>query len=386
MRVLVACGTRPEFVKLAPVVRALSAAGISVRTVATGQHHDKEMAGHLFEELGLVPDEEHRLPTGGRQRIGALAAQAETELSEHRPDVVLLLGDTNTIPAYGLAARRAGVPVAHLEAGLRSFNETSIEEVNRRVAASLSSLQLAPTELARRFLLREAIPEDRIHVVGNPVIDVLCATGVSRRPAATRRGALVTAHRATNVDDPERLRAVVGIVARLAEEVGPVLFPVHPRTAARLAEHGLEGELARTGAELRPPLAYAEMMNCLAMSAVVVTDSGGLQEEASYLGVPVVVLRRSTPRWEGVAAGTTRLVGLELDRAVAAAREFCEPPELERVAAVPCPYGDGHTSLRVAALLSDPDLVRSVTPREPDLAEWLPPELAGLMASAAASP
>ncbi len=376
-RVLVPAGTRPEFVKLAPVVAALRAVGLTTRVVATGQHHDAAMAGSFFDELGLEPDARHELAGDEPARLAGLVAQAERELADWRPDVVLLLGDTNTVPAYGLAARRRRVPVAHLEAGLRSFNATSIEEVNRKVAAQLASLQLAPTELARRFLLDEGIAEDRIEVVGNPVIDVLVAAGAAARAPEARSGVLLTAHRATNVDDPERLAGLVRIVRRLATEVGEVLFPVHPRTAARLEETGLRAELDLDGIELRPPLSYSEMLARLAASKVVVTDSGGLQEEASFLGVPVVVLRRSTPRWEGVALGSARLVGLDVEAALEAAARFAEPAELARVAGLPCPYGDGRTSRRVAGLLADDGVVARMALCEPDLVDWVPAGIAG---------
>ncbi len=369
---LVACGTRPEFIKLAPVVRALKGRGVAVRTVATGQHHDEAMADAFFAELALAPDERFSLEGDEPSRIGGLAAQAERELDAHPADVVLLLGDTNTVPAYALAARRRRIPVAHLEAGLRSFNETSMEEVNRKVAAATATLQLAPTELARRFLLDEGIVPDSIHVVGNPAIDVLVEAGVHPRPAEERAGVLVTAHRATNVDDRDRLGRIVALVCRLADEVGPVRFPLHPRTASRLESFGLVTELVRPGVELFAPQPYSAMLEMLCSSRLVVTDSGGVQEEASYLGVPVVVLRRSTPRWEGVALGSSVLVGLDIEAAVSAATRFAEPAEQLRVSTTPCPYGDGRTSQRVAELLLDDDVCKEMAIVEADLVDWLP--------------
>ncbi|HLI44448.1 MAG TPA: UDP-N-acetylglucosamine 2-epimerase (non-hydrolyzing) [Acidimicrobiales bacterium] len=381
-RVLVACGTRPEFVKLAPVVKALAACGLPVRTVATGQHYDLEMAGAFFEELGLRPDVRHELGGDEPARLGGLVAQAERELSEHAPDVVLLLGDTNTVPAYGLAARRRGLAVAHLEAGLRSFNERSMEETNRRVGAAAATLQLAPTELARQFLLAEGVPERAIEVVGNPVIDLLVEMGVTALPHHERAGVLVTAHRATNVDDPERLELLVGLVDSLAAELGPVVFPVHPRTADRLRSTGLLARLERPGIDLLPPVPYGEMLGLVRSARVVVTDSGGVQEEASFLGVPVVVLRTSTPRWEGVLLGTARLVGLDQAAALSAAAFFCEAREQERVAATPCPYGDGRTGERVARLLSDEEVLERIRPKEPALATGLPPAVSAVSARA----
>lgn len=364
--ILVPFGTRPEFVKLTPVVAALRAAGQRVRTVATGQHYDPTMADAFFAELGLEPDVRWELHGDEAERLGRITALAERELATSRPDLVVLLGDTNTVPAFCLAARRARVPVAHLEAGLRSFNETSIEEVNRKVAAVSARLHLAPTELAAAFLRREGVPDERIEVVGNPVIDVLVTSGARPLPPTGREGVLVTAHRATNVDDPDRLDRLVELVVLLSKEVGPVTFPVHPRTAQRLEEAGRLARLDVGGVDLRPPVPYGEMLRLLGRARVAVTDSGGVQEEASYFGVPTVVLRRSTPRWEGVALGTSRLVGMDVEAALEAAARFALPEEQARVAAVPCPYGDGRTSQRVAGLLESEEMWRLLAIGEPD--------------------
>ncbi|MBW6439245.1 UDP-N-acetylglucosamine 2-epimerase (non-hydrolyzing) [Actinoplanes hulinensis] len=364
--VLVPFGTRPEVIKLAPVVHALRAAGHRVTAVDTGQHQDAVMSGDIQRTLGLAPDLRLAKPND----LGALVTAAAAVLPDRGADLVLALGDTHTVPAYALAARGAGIPFAHLEAGLRSFNPRSLEEVNRRVAAATAQLHFAPTDRAAAFLRAEGVPVERIFVVGNPVIDTLREKGVRPVPPADRTGVLVTAHRASNVDDPARLARLVDVVARLAA-IGPVRFPIHPRTRARLHEHGLAGRLAALpGVTCEDPLPYDGLLTALAHARVVVTDSGGLQEEAAYLGVPVVVLRRSTPRWEGVEAGTAVLTGLtsddEADRAVAAAHHLSTPAELSRVAALPCPYGDGHTGARVAALLADPALDPLLTLDEPD--------------------
>ena len=364
--VLVPFGTRPEVIKLAPVVHALRAAGHRVVTVDTGQHQDAAMSGDIQRALGLVADLRLDRPNG----LGGLVTGAFGVLAAHPADLVLALGDTHTVPAYALAARNTGIPFAHLEAGLRSFNPRSAEEVNRRVAASIAQLHFAPTDRAAAFLLAEGVPAERIFVVGNPVVDTLREKGVTAVPPARRSGVLVTAHRASNVDDPARLARLVDVVGRLAV-IGPVRFPVHPRTRARLHEHGLFDRLAALpGVTCEDPLPYDDLLDALAHARVVVTDSGGLQEEAAYLGVPVVVLRRSTPRWEGVEAGTAVLTGItsdtEADRAVTAARRLSTPAELTRVSALPCPYGDGHTGARVAALLAGPSLDRLLTLDEPD--------------------
>lgn len=367
LEVLVPFGTRPEIVKLAPVVAALRRRGLDVTVAATGQHADPSLTEVFYAELGLRPDVTATLDGDPAQRLGGLLTTAARTVQAVAPDVVLLLGDTNTVPAYCLAARAARVPVAHLEAGLRSFNETSMEEVNRRVAAATASLHLAPTALAARFLAAEGVAPERVRVVGNPVIDLLRARGVRGLPLEQRRGAVVTAHRATNVDDPARLAELVRLLAGLGERLAPVLLPLHPRTRRRLEEAGLlERVAALPGVQVRDPLPYAAMLDAMARCRVVVSDSGGLQEEASWLGVPVVVLRTSTPRWEGVATGAAVLTGLDADRALDAAVAAAGPERQRLVAGLPCPYGDGTTGEQVADLLLDPAVRPLLDLAEPD--------------------
>jgi len=373
-RILVPFGTRPEIVKLAPVIEALHGAGHDVHSVATGQHDDPMLSEAFFADLTVDPDVRHVLPEGESARIGVLVAHAYEDVPRVEPDVVVVLGDTNTVPAYALAARRFGVPVAHLEAGLRSFNPRSLEEVNRRVGGVTASLQLAPTELAARFLRDEGIPPERIRVVGNPITDVLLRLAPPPRPPDDRHGVVVTAHRATNVDDPARLARLVELLRGLATDVGSVRFPVHPRTRARLEETGALATLERTpGLQLEPPLRYADMLDAVAGARVVVTDSGGLQEEASWFGVPVVVLRTTTPRWEGVLAGTARLTGLDVDAARTAVRELGEATAQEHAAGLPCPYGDGHVAARVVDALADAERRGLLGITEPALGAALPP-------------
>jgi len=382
MRLLVPFGTRPEIVKLAPVVEALRAAGDTVHAVATGQHHDPLLADAFFADLALEPDHRHELPSDESARVGALLAHAYDDVAQVAPDAVLMLGDTNTVPAYGLAARRFGVPVAHLEAGLRSFNPRSLEEVNRRVAVAIASLHLAPTPLASRFLEREGVPEGRRPVVGNPITDVLRRLAPRRRSAVERSGVLVTAHRATNVDDPDRLDRLVRLVCRLARELAPVRFPLHPRTEARLAAAGALDRMRSTpGLTLEQPLRYPAMLDALAGARVIVTDSGGLQEEAAWFGVPVVVLRTTTPRWEGVLNGTARLVGLDVERAAHAAIELASPEAQAHAEATPCPYGDGHVGTRVARTLHEAADAGLLSIAEPPLDDDLPPEVIAAFAS-----
>lgn len=373
MRLLVPFGTRPEIVKLAPVVAELRAAGDDVTVVATGQHHDADLTDVFYAELGMRPDVLLGVDGDRAARLGGIVTGALRVVERVRPDAVLLLGDTHTVPAYCLAARNATVPVVHLEAGLRSFNPTSVEEVNRRVAAATAALHLAPTELAGRFLRAEGVPAERIAVVGNPVLDALRAVGATRRAPHERRGVLVTAHRPTNVDDPARLAELVALVRELADTIGPVSFPMHPRTRAALRRHGLLTALDHPGVSVREPVPYSAMVRLVAGAAVVVTDSGGLQEEASWLGVPVVVLRRSTPRWESVHNGSAELTGLDAARAVKAALRLAAPDAQARVAALACPYGDGRTGRRVVEALHAPGTAALLALREPDFVDREPP-------------
>ncbi|MBS2551901.1 UDP-N-acetylglucosamine 2-epimerase, partial [Catenulispora sp. NL8] len=236
MRLTIPFGTRPEIVKLAPVVRELRQRGWPTRLVFTGQHHDPALGEEFLRSLDMGPDSRWLLPSDPAATLGALLEHAVEEVTTSTPDAVLLLGDTMTVPVFCLAARRACVPVVHLEAGLRSFNETSMEEVNRRIAAATASLHLAPTALAARFLAAEGVDAARIRVVGNTVVDVVRESRVGRVPVESRAGVLVTAHRASTVDSPERLATLVELLVRLAglaasdAAFGPVLFPAHPRT------------------------------------------------------------------------------------------------------------------------------------------------------------
>jgi len=371
-RWLVPFGTRPEVVKLAPVVEALRALGADVHTLATGQHHDPAMADAFFADLALEPDTRWNLPDAENDRVGALIAGAYTELASGAHDAVLALGDTHTVPLFALAARRFGLPFVHLEAGLRSCNDRSVEEGNRRVAGALATLHLAPTEYAAHVLDGEAVAADRVFVVGNPVTDSLRRFGPAPWPVADRFGAVVTLHRPTNVDDPDRLAELIALVRTLADELGHVRFPVHPRTRDRLGRDGFAELATAPGVTLEPPLRYRDMLDAIASARVVVTDSGGLQEEAAWYGVPVVVLRNTTPRWESVLARTSALVGTDAARALAAVREFTAASEQERIAATPCPYGDGHVGPRVASLLLDAATERLLSVTDPGLAISVP--------------
>ncbi|MFI1964306.1 non-hydrolyzing UDP-N-acetylglucosamine 2-epimerase [Streptomyces pathocidini] len=377
-RILVPLGTRPEIIKLAPVLMGLSAIH-DIRVVFTGQHTTAALGDDMLTEFGIDPIErwtpDPRTAGSGAESLGALTSKAAGSLRRHRPDAVLVLGDTYTVPAFCLAGVAAQVPVVHLEAGLRSYNPLSREEANRRVAASLAALHLAPTERAAAVLRGEGIPAERIQVVGNPVLDALRSRGVLAAPVSERRGVLITVHRPTTVDVPERLAEVVRTVERLSREAGPVVFPVHPRTADRLRAFGLEEQLAATGAEILAPLPYTDLLRRLRHSQVVVTDSGGLQEEAAWLRVPAVVMRGSTPRWEGVEAGLARLSPVEHGAVCEAVAEVTAPRFVARLASLECPYGDGRTAEHTARVLGRSDVWERMSLREPDFTDGQVPTI-----------
>lgn len=362
-------GTRPEVVKLGPVVHALRDVGAQVVVVATGQQNDPALIDATFAAANLKPDVTWDLGDGSYfDKAGALYAAALTHLSEAGPNAVAIVqGDTTTVPIVAHAARRNMVPVVHVEAGLRSLNPQSLEETNRKVAAAISAIHFAPTELAARFLAAEGVPSERVFVVGNSACDALLASGVQSTPVAERVGVVVTAHRATNVDDPTRLRAIVDIVMELARTAGPVVFPLHPRTRGRLDEFEMYDELLATpGLNLCDPMPYGQMLGELATCRLVVTDSGGLQEEAAWFGVPTVVMRSSTPRWEGVENGTAILAGVSYQKVMAAAAKLLTAESQEHAASVPCPYGVGDSGQQMAQILISPLADELLQISEPD--------------------
>jgi UDP-N-acetylglucosamine 2-epimerase (non-hydrolysing) len=326
--VLHVVGARPNFMKVAPLVASLARWGIPQRLVHTGQHFDERMSGVFFEELGLPrPDAYLGVGSGSHAdqtaRVMIAFERALQEISP-RPALVVVPGDVNSTLAAALVAAKAGIPVAHLEAGLRSFDRSMPEEVNRVVADHLSDLLLTPSADADENLRREGIAGERVVRVGNLMIDTLLAHLPRARslPVPERLGlsrgayAVVTLHRPSNVDDPAVLRPLLGALARIAREL-PVVFPVHPRTRATLASPELAG--AAAALRLVEPQGYLEFLSLTSSARLVLTDSGGLQEETTALGVPCLTLREGTERPITVSEGTNEVVGTDPDRIVAAA-------------------------------------------------------------------
>jgi UDP-GlcNAc3NAcA epimerase len=349
VRIATIIGNRPQFVKAAAVSRRLRE-NFDELIIHTGQHYDDELSRIFFEELD-VPRPEWELGAGSGSNTAQTArilAALEPVLAEVRPALALVYGDTNSTLAGALAAAQADIPVGHVEAGMRSFDRSMPEELNRLLTDHASDLLLCSTGTALENLEREAA-RGEAHLVGDVMADVSLAfrdiaeersdilASLGLEPAAYL---VVTAHRAGNVDPPERLGALVALLERLP---APVVFPVHPRTRARLEAAGLTERLA--GLRLVPPLGYLDFLKLARNARAILTDSGGVQKEAYLLGVPCVTLRDRTEWIETVEVGWNVLVDLDADAALTALerRPPDERPEL---------YGGGHAAERVAEVLA----------------------------------
>jgi UDP-GlcNAc3NAcA epimerase len=353
VKILTVVGNRPQFIKAAAVSGPLREHHQEI-LVHTGQHYDDSLSRVFFAELGLArPDRELGIGGGSNTaQTSRMLAALEPLLLEVQPDAVLVYGDTNSTLAGALAAGQVSVPVLHVEAGMRSFDRTMPEELNRVLTDHLSTLLLCPSDTAAANLRAESVA-GRVAVVGDVMVDVAMrrqpsARADERTPAehGVRPGEylLLTAHRAGNVDDPARLRALVDLVAALS---GPVVFPLHPRTHARLADAGLDGELEKIdGLHVSGPLGYVEFSALLCQARAVLTDSGGVQKEAYLAGVPCVTLRANTEWVETVAAGWNTLVDLDAGAALAA---LAAQPPSER----PALYGDGRAAERCVQAIGE---------------------------------
>ena len=358
-KIMCVVGARPNFMKMAPLMAAFRGGTDPFDTtlVHTGQHYDAGMSDIFFRQLGMpAPDVQLGIGPGTQgAQTGRMMAALETVVNERRPELVVVVGDVNSTLAAALVAAKAGVPVAHVEAGLRSFDRRMPEEINRIVTDALATYLFATEEDGVANLRREGIEDDRIFLVGNVMIDTLMALlpQIRERRMAAEMGlapggyGVVTLHRPSNVDDEGMLERWVSVLERIGSAL-PLVFPAHPRTAARLASAGLDGRLAGSGVKVVEPLPYVEFISLVADSRLVLTDSGGIQEETTVLGVPCLTLRDSTERPVTVRLGTNQLVGVEPEAAIAAAEGVLSGPPASH--SVP-PLWDGRAAERIAQIL-----------------------------------
>lgn len=364
MKLCFLLGTRPEVIKLSPLIREASMRGIPFFIMHTGQHYSHDMDGRFFEEFGL-PEPAYHLGIRSSashlqgEHTGKMLIAIERVLLAEKPDIVIVQGDTNTVLAGALAVRKLrtapsylATRLAHVEGGLRSFDPSMTEELNRMVADQLSDYIFAPSDTAKQHLIREGIGENRIFVVGNTIVDaVMHATANADASAVLKDLGLspkqyffVTAHRQENVDDPKKFGGILEGLRRIAERFHlPAVYSLHPRTAKRMEEFGFSFP---SGVRVTRPVGFFDSLKFQKEARLILTDSGGLQEEASILGVSCVTLRDFTERPETVSAGVNALAGTDPDRIEAAVAQMMEKTHEWRPL-----YGDGTAAKQIMDVL-----------------------------------
>ena len=331
MHILSVVGARPNFMKVAPLHREMERRGLRSRVVHTGQHYDAKMSDIFFRQLEM-PEPDVYLGVGSAshaRQTALIMEQFEQVVLEDAPDLVLVVGDVNSTMACALVASKLHIPVAHVEAGLRSGDRSMPEEINRIVTDSISDLLFVTEESGTKNLRAEGVPEEKIFFAGNVMIDSLVffrekagETDILERHDLEEGGyALMTMHRPSNVDHEDGLRELLAVLRGMSGLL-PVVFPMHPRTKSRFDEFGLSGELeALGGVRILEPLGYLEFLRLMDKAAIVVTDSGGIQEETTYLRVPCITLRDNTERPITVTMGTNELMAFHAEAIVRRVRE-----------------------------------------------------------------
>jgi UDP-N-acetylglucosamine 2-epimerase (non-hydrolysing) len=354
MNISIILGTRPEIIKMSPVIRECEQRGMEHFMLHTGQHYSYEMDKVFFEELEL-PQPAYNLDAGSgthAEQTGKIMIGIEKILMKEKPDVVLVLGDTNTVLAGALAATKLQIKVGHVEAGLRSYDRTMPEEINRVLTDHISDYLFSPTETAKENLLREGIQEDKISVTGNTIVDAVYqnlkiakgkADVLEKLDLKPKEYFLVTAHRQENVDVKDRLKGILRGLELIRKEFSlPVIFSVHPRTQSRIKEFGLSLD----GINAINPTGFLEFLQLESNARLILSDSGGVQEEACILGVPCVTLRDNTERPETVEAGSNMLAGADPNRILE-----CAELILTKEKGWKNPFGDGKAGKKIIEIL-----------------------------------
>ena len=351
-------GARPNFMKAAPLIEAIRKDDLmEAQLIHTGQHFDENMSNVFFEQLGLPKPDRYLDVHGGSpaHQVGRIILALEKEFEKRKPAVVVVFGDVNSTLAAAIAANKFDLKLAHVEAGLRSFDRSMPEEHNRIVTDMLSDLLFTPSRDADQNLIDEGISEDRIYFVGNIMVDSLLRfkTVAEEKKAWENYGmspghyGLVTLHRQSNVDALEDLEEIVDALVEIQSDL-PLLFPVHPRSQKHLADHGLAGRLSEAGIRVLEPLGYLEFLSLMTRAQLVVTDSGGIQEETTVLGIPCLTVRSNTERPITLRMGTNRLVGNKRDGILTGFRAAISQP----LSGTQPELWDGKTAQRIVEILA----------------------------------
>jgi UDP-N-acetylglucosamine 2-epimerase (non-hydrolysing) len=374
---LIIAGTRPEIIKLTPVMEWLDRLGVKYVFVWSGQHYDYELSEIFFEEL-RTPKPHIKLNVGSgshAEQTAKIMMALEKQIKKIKPSIIIAEGDTNTVVASSLTSLKCQTPFAHVEAGLRSWNIIMPEEVNRKVADAIATIHFAPTKLAVVNLLFEGISPKNVYLTGNTIVDMVnkfkdlimkkSEALLSEYGLHNNNYILVTLHRAENTDNPQRLGNILKALAELSQQYD-VIFPMHPRTKNRIIDQGLEKYLQKV--KIIKPLGYIEFLSLLANCGVVLTDSGGVQEEAFILRIPTVTLRYNTERPETTIHGLNRLAGAETEPIVKLTLHQINCAKKMKSLEVENLLGDGHAGERIAKILRELS-EKGITLEEPDLRE-----------------
>jgi UDP-N-acetylglucosamine 2-epimerase (non-hydrolysing) len=371
IRLLSVVGARPNFMKIAPIVKELeNFPDIKHCLVHSGQHYDELLSGNFFADLNLPePDVNLQVGSGSHAvQTAEIMMRIEPVLLDYQPQMVLVVGDVNSTIAAALTAVKLGIKVAHIEAGLRSFDMTMPEEINRKLTDAISTLLLVSEESGVDNLKREGVPAEQIFLVGNVMIDcllrhrevarkspILNKLGIRHDSSDCHSYGVLTLHRPSNVENPQTLQGILSAVNSIAEEI-PVFFPIHPRTRKNIESFGLFSYLADATGERNKgiipldPLGYLDFLSLNGHARIVFTDSGGIQEETTVLGVPCLTLRENTERPATVLHGTNQVVGVDSDRILAAARFVLGKPAPARKCP---PLWDGKAAPRIVAIIRE---------------------------------
>ena len=352
-------GARPNFMKIAPIHRIMKISDIiEPILVHTGQHYDEKMSRIFFEDLGLpVPDVYLGIGSGSHARqTGAIMIEMEKIVLDYKPDLVLVVGDVNSTMAATLVASKLHIPIAHVEAGLRSFDRAMPEEINRMVTDSLADFLFVTEESGRQNLLKEGIPPEKIHFVGNVMIDSLLShlkkakksNIISQLNLDHQPYALLTLHRPSNVDNQETFNGILSALEQIEQKI-PIIFPIHPRSRKMLEQFQFGDRIARLkNFNLIDPLGYLDFLSLMEKAKLVLTDSGGIQEETTVLGIPCLTLRKNTERPVTVELGTNVIVGMDKDKIVD--ESFKILSEQSKKGKIP-PLWDGNAARRIVDVL-----------------------------------